>query len=122
MTDEEFRLDVVVRDGRQWVVVHGELDLATAPLLDEAFADRLSDPGPSVVVDLERCTFMDSSGVRAIVRFGSRAAREGRPVAIVAAPGSPSRFTLDLLGVGDAIPLHDSAERLLADGDRADSA
>ena len=57
-----------------------------------------------------------------LVRFGDKARQEGRPVAIVSTPGSGSRFTLDLLGVGEAVPVHDSADSLARDGDQASSA
>jgi anti-anti-sigma factor len=58
--------------------LHGELDLQSAPGLEE----RLSvvdgtAPGP-LVVDLSGLTFMDSSGLRVIIRFDQAAQASGR--------------------------------------------
>jgi len=49
--------------------VHGELDLAVA----DSFAEQASEvvletAGPSVLIDLSGVTFMDSSGLRALLR------------------------------------------------------
>ena len=118
---EEFRLDVVVRDGGQWVVVHGEIDVATAPLLDETFDQRVS-PDSDVVVDLGPCEFIDSTGVRSLVGVGRRWFDHDRSFSIVSPPASAARFTLDLLGVGDTIPVHDDVDAVGADDERADSA
>src|SRR5439155_16550839 len=51
------------------VFVHGELDLAVA----DSFAEQASEvvletAGPSVLIDLSGVTFMDSSGLRALLR------------------------------------------------------
>lgn len=116
MTDE-FRLDVAVRGSERWVVVDGELDLATAPGLDAALEGCLGHPPVSaVVIDLTPCTFIDSTGVRSLVRFAESARCAGIGLSIVCLPGSAARFTLDLLGVGDAVPIHDSADALSLGG------
>ena len=114
---EEFRLDVVVRGADHWVVVVGELDIATAPGIDTALERCLGAASLlGVVIDLTGCTFIDSTGVRSLVRFGERARAAGAEVSIVCLPGSGSRFTLDLLGVGDALPILDSADAVAAGG------
>ena len=116
MTDE-FRLDVAVRGAEHWVVVAGELDLATAPGLDDALGACLGHEAlTGVVIDLTPCTFIDSTGVRSLVRFAERARCAGAELSIVCLPGSAARFTLDLLGVGDTVPLHDSADALSLEG------
>jgi anti-anti-sigma factor len=122
---DEFRLDVRDGEGRQWVTVHGELDLATAPTLEDAFARRVvggSDGGPGcrpVVVDLTACEFIDSTGVRTLVQQGQRALAAGRRISILCPPSSGSRFTLDLLGVEASIPVIDSVDHPALGGDPA---
>jgi anti-sigma B factor antagonist len=111
---EEFRVDVVVEDRHQRVVVHGELDLATAPTLRAAMDERLTsgsskhDPcGVPVVLDLSRCDFIDSSGVRTVVQLGQLVTEDGGRFSIVCPPEAGSRFTLDLLGVAAQFPVLD---------------
>lgn len=45
----------------------GELDMATVPLLDTAIADAVAQGG-SITIDLSRMTFIDSTGLRSILR------------------------------------------------------
>lgn len=49
------------------VLVRGEVDLATAPELDEVLAAIGASDGP-VVVDLSEVSFLDSSGLSVLVR------------------------------------------------------
>ena len=49
--------------------VHGEIDLATADRFEERASEAVMDaPGSSVLIDLSGVTFMDSSGMRALIR------------------------------------------------------
>lgn len=55
--------------------VHGEIDTLTAPPLERALLDLLSDPGPDrLVVDLSGVTFLASSGLAVLLRAAHRAA------------------------------------------------
>lgn len=128
MTDE-FRVDVVVEDRHQRVVVHGEIDLATAPVIEQAFEERIASgpasrdgSGVPVLIDLTRCDFIDSSGVRTVVQLGQRSVADGRRFSIVCPPDSGSRFTLDLLGVAASFPVHDSVDAAVLTDDPAESA
>ena len=48
---------------------HGEIDLATAdPFEEQASTAVMGAAGPSVLIDLSGVTFMDSTGMRALVR------------------------------------------------------
>jgi anti-sigma B factor antagonist len=49
------------------LVLAGEVDAATRPRLDEAFAAAIAAGHREVHVDAEAVTFLDSSGVAAIV-------------------------------------------------------
>jgi anti-sigma B factor antagonist len=61
-----FSVDVVKNDALDLVIVRGELDLATAPELEDALLPLLREGG-SVLLDLRELEFMDSTGVRVIV-------------------------------------------------------
>jgi anti-anti-sigma factor len=63
-----FALDLEqVGDASVRVRVRGELDLATSPALGETLGREIAD-GKSVVVDLSGVTFIDSSGLNALIR------------------------------------------------------
>jgi len=53
--------------------VAGELDLATAPILE----DRLADVSGSVRLDLQAMTFIDSAGIAVLVRLSARCKSDG---------------------------------------------
>lgn len=55
------------------LLVHGELDLATAPGLERALQDALAgDPGRDLIVDLDGVTFMDCAGLRPLLAVRNR--------------------------------------------------
>jgi anti-anti-sigma factor len=79
--------------------LHGELDMATRPLFDEAIATAGASGGP-IVLELSNVTFLDSSGINAAVEV----ARD-LPSGCVVLHGvhDSSARTLDLTGV-DMLP------------------
>jgi anti-anti-sigma factor len=79
---EEFSISVAEVDGRAQVTLRGELDLATAPELEQLLIERI-DASQAVVVDLRGLEFMDSSGIRVLVAAHTRAGRTGTRVFIV---------------------------------------
>ena len=62
-----FGIDLVERDGTTVVIVVGEVDLATAPVLDQKLKAATADRDGPVIVDLDRVGFMDSSGLQVLV-------------------------------------------------------
>ena len=78
-------LDITTRDreGGAHVALSGELDIATAPKLDEVVA-RLEGEGRAlIVIDLRGLQFMDSSGLRALLAADTRARSRGARLVIV---------------------------------------
>jgi anti-sigma B factor antagonist len=89
------------------VEIAGELDMATAPQLEEClegagFAQRL-------VVDLTECTFLDSSAVRVLVAAARDAEAAGGTLALVATDAGIRRV-LDISGVDTIVPVHDALD------------
>jgi anti-anti-sigma factor len=54
------------------IVVHGEIDMTTAPKLSEALNHAIDDGARLVVVKLEHVSFMDSSGLSALLTAADR--------------------------------------------------
>ena len=93
---------VVVRvfeeDGASVVHVVGEMDLASADLLESTLRTLTQRSHGRVVVDLSRVTFMDSAGLRVLVRARERMTARGRWLVTRGATGQPRR----LLDIGRA--------------------
>jgi anti-sigma B factor antagonist len=61
-------------DSRELTVrLHGELDVATAPSINEAIELARVDGPSSLVIDLKDLSFMDSSGIALLVQLANRA-------------------------------------------------
>ena len=98
-------LDIAVRDERGVVVaaVTGEIDISTvAPLRERLY--ELADNGGTLIVDLNRVTFIDSTGLGALVGAARRADEHGGSLYAVCAQPQPRRL-LWMTGVDKRIPL-----------------
>ena len=79
------------RDGLVHVALVGELDLSTVAKVQEELR-RVETASPAtLVVDLSKLTFLDSTGLRCIVTADERARAEGRRLAIVRGPDAVQR-------------------------------
>jgi anti-sigma B factor antagonist len=98
-------LTITVRSERGAVIaaVTGEIDISTvAPLRERLY--ELADNGVTLIVDLNRVTFIDSAGLGALVGAARRAAAHGGTLhAVCARP--QTRKLLWLTGVDRRIPL-----------------
>jgi len=107
MRPDPFSVTVVQDDGRTVITVRGELDLATAPALEEALLPGLRDGG-SAVLDLRGLEFMDSTGVRVIVAAHLAAEEHGGTLTVVRTPpdGAVARV-LEISGLDEVLNLAD---------------
>jgi anti-sigma B factor antagonist len=64
----EFSVTVSSHDSEMVVAVHGEIDLHTAPQLDDAVDTALRAHTPGIVIDLSGVKFIDSAACHALVR------------------------------------------------------
>jgi anti-sigma B factor antagonist len=74
----------------------GEIDMASAPMLQEALLVALSEGGP-VTVDMKDVTFIDSSGLKVIVACAAETA-SNEPVT-VKDPSAIVRRALEVFGM-----------------------
>jgi anti-sigma B factor antagonist len=91
------------------VHVSGELDLASAPTLEEAIADLSTDP---VVIDLSDCTFLDSAGMRVLLTGARELADAGRTLRVVTADPRILRV-LEITAVDTLIAVHPTVDAAL---------
>jgi anti-anti-sigma factor len=81
------------------IAPEGELDIATVGAFRAALLKAASEGAGDVVVDLSEVSFIDSSGLGAIVELHSRLRRSRRRLAVVAPSGSAPAVLLDLAGL-----------------------
>ena len=73
----------------------GELDMATVTQLETAF-ESVSGDGP-VTLDLSQLTFIDSSGLHAIMDFAR--SRNGSSPLILASPSATAKRAMEIAGL-----------------------
>ncbi|HEX6519823.1 MAG TPA: STAS domain-containing protein [Streptosporangiaceae bacterium] len=98
-------LDITVRHERGVVIaaVSGDIDISTVSGLRERLS-KLAETGRTLIVDLNRVTFIDSAGLGALVgAYRQAAARGGSLHAVCSRP--QIRRLLWLTGVDRRIPL-----------------
>jgi anti-sigma B factor antagonist len=82
----------------------GELDIATAPLLERAFdAAFARNNAKMIVVDLTELSFMDSTGIHLLLRMRDACADTDR-LRVVNGSRAVERL-LDISGVRDRLPI-----------------
>jgi anti-sigma B factor antagonist len=95
-------------DGTARLELHGELDIGSAPKLDEAVERALGAGCREVVLDLGATTLLDSSGLGALIRVARTVdAREGR-MAVLSPPGSEARVVIEMSGTGSVVGLREA--------------
>ena len=104
---EPFAIDIDERGDRIVVTPRGELDMASAPELEQAVMPRLGE-GAWVVLDLRSLEFIDSSGLRVVVG-AHRAAEEqgGRFTCVRGEPGSTVHRIVEIAGIDGVIEMVD---------------
>jgi anti-anti-sigma factor len=86
------------------IAVNGELDLTGEPEFSLALEDALALEAP-LVVDLEHCQFIDSTGIALVVRSSQLAADRGFALA---ASGPQVHRLLDLVGIPEQLPTYET--------------
>jgi anti-sigma B factor antagonist len=90
-------------DGRAIVVLSGELDIAAVPVIKDAFADAIGQTRVGVVADLSRVSFIDASGLGALVSSANRAEDLPGGLSFSGIPGH-MRKLLRIAGLSDRFP------------------
>ena len=95
---EAFTVRTEVHGDASVVVPTGELDLATAPALEEALARSFDSGSARVVLDLRELEFIDSSGLRTLLTARRQSEDAGTQFSLVAGHRGLER-TLEIAGV-----------------------
>jgi anti-anti-sigma factor len=87
-----------VHGERHVIVLGGELDIASAQILEDALAEACSAGAKELVIDMAGVEFMDSTGLRAILR-GKTLCEEQQCAYRLTPAQHPVERTLELTGL-----------------------
>jgi anti-sigma B factor antagonist len=94
----DFELAATQADGQVVLWADGELDLRHRDLVMNSVLEQL-DAGHAVILDLSRLTFVDSTGLSAMIRCRKAAQRAGLRFAVRGAVGQVAH-ALEMTGLG----------------------
>jgi anti-anti-sigma factor len=95
--------------GARVVDIRGEIDIATADALGERL-DQAADGADFLVVSLAECPYIDSSGLRVLVRMSREL---GPSFAVVVPPSTQTRRIFDITGLAHQMDVFDSVDEAL---------
>jgi len=95
------------------VAVKGELDLAAVPSFQIAVDTAIRESVGVFVLDLCDVEFIDSSGLRVLLRARALLARDERDLAIVCPPGA-ARRVFEMAGIFDLLILFSTRDEAAA--------
>jgi anti-anti-sigma factor len=93
--------------------VRGEIDLGTVASLQPEFEAALAAEGP-VVIDLCASTFLDSTGLYALLVFRENLREQSRPLAIACWPSGAVGMAFRVSGTDKVFQLHASRDAAVA--------
>lgn len=96
------------------IKVVAELDLVTADALREHCQDAFA-PGDQVILDLTDTTFMDCSGIRALLRVHEYVSSRGGTVRLCGPQPGPSKI-IAITRVDECMPVHETLEEAVRSG------
>jgi anti-sigma B factor antagonist len=113
VTDPPFELRLSRTDQAVIVEVVGEIDMATAPEL-AAELEGVGDDSGLVVVDLAQVTFVDSSGLKALVQANRELGRRGIGFRVVSPADHAVRRIFEITQLTEPLNVVDSLDDALA--------
>ncbi len=104
-----FEARVLPREGIVVVALRGEADLSAIEMVEAGFDAAAKHAGP-MVADLSGLSFLDSSGLRAIIQAHSRVVSQGRRFGVACPPDGAVAQVLELTQLHRVMPVHPDRE------------
>jgi anti-sigma B factor antagonist len=109
----DLKLGHYTKDGIEVIDAEGEIDIYTAPRLRELLVDLVSKDNYRLVVNLEKVTFLDSTGLGVLVGSLNRVrARDGSLDLVCAQERILNIFRIT--GLTKVFSIHDTVDQALA--------
>ncbi|OPC80782.1 hypothetical protein B4N89_07275 [Embleya scabrispora] len=94
------------------MTVHGEIDMDSGPILDDALSRQVSAEPSRLLLDLSSVAFIDSFGLRILVRAERRAREAGGSLRLIAPTRAVERV-LRLTGFTLMVAVHETVREAL---------
>jgi len=85
------------------LTIAGELDIATAPQVEQAVGAMLEEGVSELVIGLRDLTFIDSSGLRLLIALNNRATAESWKLSLVR-PSDRTLSVFQITGADENLP------------------
>jgi anti-sigma B factor antagonist len=105
----KFEIKELVNGESATLVIVGELDMRTAEHLSECLAEQRANGVTAVTVDLAKLSFMDSSGLKALIDLHDRSRAEAWKLKMVAPEHEAAAFVLRATGADKALPFAETS-------------
>ena len=105
--DQQFQIEERAAHGASIVSVTGEIDVATAPQLQECLHELIASGHTSLVVDLLAVTFLDSTALGVLVGALKRCRERGGELQLVMADPRILKI-FEITGLSTVFPIVDS--------------
>lgn len=107
--DPSFKIERQSTQGRLRLSVSGEVDIAATDELETA-VNEASESARTVEIDLHEVSFIDSTGLRAVLKAKALCAERGVELLLVPSRHEAPRRTFELAGVLDLLPWRNRRE------------
>jgi anti-sigma B factor antagonist len=113
VSEPEFEVTVSENPGVPVLAVRGEIDVASAPEFHASLSDLIGKGSEVVVVDLSGVSFIDSSGLGALVGAEKEMRAAGHELRLVVTQPQITRL-LDLTGLSEIFTIVSSTDASVA--------
>lgn len=100
----KFEISQIVEGRSATLALEGELDMSTAEQLLDRVAEQRADGVTDVTVDLAKLSFMDSSGLKALIDLHDRSRAQAWELRMIAPQYEPAALVLRVTGADKALP------------------
>jgi anti-sigma B factor antagonist len=94
--------------------IEGAIDMSNARELGDALLEIGGESALGLVVDLSGVNYLDSAGVRLVLRLATELDRRRRLLGVVGPADAPVRSVLELTAVDRYVPLYERVEDAVA--------
>lgn len=105
----KFEIKELVNGESATLAIVGELDMRTAEKLSECLAEQRANGVTDLTVDLAKLSFMDSSGLKALIDLHDRARAEAWKLKMVAPKYEAAALILRATGADKALPFAETS-------------